>query len=81
MATLRERAAHLVNDIFSLLSPFVDLAVSQLSFNDRNLVLIEPVLGQFFPFTFLIEYKWVLLYFWYVHVHKNILNETVLCCI
>ena len=46
MATFLEKAAHLVNHMFSLLCLFVVLVVSHLGFEDRNLVLIARVPGH-----------------------------------
>ena len=52
MAFFKERAAHLVNRMFSLLSLFVVLVVSQLGFEDGNLVLDVPFTGHCLSFTF-----------------------------
>ena len=55
MATFWERAAHSVNHMFSLLCPFVALVVSHSGFKGWNLILIVPVPGHCFPFTFEIK--------------------------
>ena len=52
MTTFWERAAHSFNHVFTLLCPFIVLAVSHLGFKGGNLVLIVPVPGHWFPFTF-----------------------------
>ena len=52
MATFWERAAHSVTHTFSLLCPFLLLVVFHLDFKGENLVLIAPVSGNCFPFTF-----------------------------
>ena len=54
MAIVWERAAQSVNNMFSLLCPFVVSFVSHLGFKGGNLVLIAPVPGHFFPFPFYI---------------------------
>ena len=52
MAIFQERAAHLVNRVFSLLCLFAALVVSHFRFEDRTLVLIVSIPGHCLPFTF-----------------------------
>ena len=52
MATIWERDAYSVNQLYSLLCLFVVLVVSYLGLKGGNLVLIAPVPGHSFPFPF-----------------------------
>ena len=52
MNTFLEIAVHSVYHMFSLVCIFVVLVVSNLGFMGGNLVLIVPVTGHCFPFTF-----------------------------
>ena len=57
MATFLERAANSVNHMFPLLCIFVVSVVSHLGFEDGTFVLITPVPGHCFPFTFVNKAK------------------------